>query len=321
MTKAQETIDRVIRGAEVPRGAPKAQLQQAQRMEAIGRLTAGVAHDFNNLLTIILGCSEMALERVPGKGPLYQDIAETISAARRAASLVAQLLTFAQDRDLPSQELNINELIAEMKGLLLRMTGKEIELITVLDPEAGCIEGHRVQIQELITNLVINARDAMRGGGTLTIRTSSASPDAASGPSTSLRAGPSTSLPSGLSLSSSLSLRAEGRVEDRADTSTSLRAGPSTSLRAGPRVLLSVSDTGPGIDEETREHMFEPFFTTKAEAGGTGLGLAIVGDIVRRCGGSVVVHSQPGQGTSFQISLPQVHKAGPATLMRQLKEV
>lgn len=257
MTQAQEKTDRVIPAGEMPRGEPDAQFRQALRMETIGRFAAGVAHDFNNLLVVIVGCGELALERVNSKDPLHEDIREIISAAEMASSLVRQLLTFARDGEVRPCAFSINDLISEMKGLLLAIVGRDVELITNLDPRTGHIVADPVQIQRVIMNLVVNACDGMTKGDKLIIETSNTAP-----------------------------------------------AGSTDA-----RVLLRVADTGPGVDEETLAHIWEPFFTTKAKSGGTGLGLAIVCDTVKECGGSIAVHSQPGQGTSFQVFLPRAGNA------------
>jgi PAS domain S-box-containing protein len=243
------------------------QLRQAQRMEAIGRLAGGIAHDFNNLLTAIQGHVQFLLDDLPAGHPSTQDAHEIKKAADRATSLTRQLLTFSRRQESQSRVVCLNEIIAEMGNLLRRVINEDIQLQTSLASDLAPVRADPGQIEQVIMNLVVNARDAITGGGTITIRTANVELDDA---------------------------YAERKLE----------VGP------GPYVLLSVSDTGIGMDRETQSHVFEPFFTTKDRGKGTGLGLATVYGIVKQSGGHIWVYSEPGHGTTFKIYLPRVAESG-----------
>jgi two-component system cell cycle sensor histidine kinase/response regulator CckA len=239
------------------------QLRQAQKMEAVGRLSGGIAHDFNNLLGVILGYSEDIELRVPHGDPLRKNVEEIRKAGERAAALTQQLLAFSRQQVLQPNVLALNHLVSDMGKMLQRLIGAHIELSTNLDPELGSIKADQSQIEQIIVNLVVNARDAMPDGGELLIETSSVYLD-----------------------------------------DTQARGLPF--LRPGRHALLTVTDTGAGMDVETQRHIFEPFFTTKECGKGTGLGLATVYGVVKQSGGIVGVHSEPGHGSTFKIYLPQV---------------
>jgi two-component system cell cycle sensor histidine kinase/response regulator CckA len=239
------------------------QLRQAQKMEAVGRLSGGIAHDFNNLLGVIIGYSEDIELRVAQGDPLRKNAEEIRKAGERAAALTQQLLAFSRQQVLQPNILGLNHLVSEMGKMLQRLIGAHIELSTNLDPELGSIKADQSQIEQVIVNLVVNARDAMPDGGELLIETSSVYLDDA-------------------------------------------QARCLPFLHPGRHALLTVTDTGAGMDAETQRHIFEPFFTTKKSGKGTGLGLATVYGVVKQSGGVVGVHSQPGVGSTFKIYLPQV---------------
>jgi two-component system, cell cycle sensor histidine kinase and response regulator CckA len=237
------------------------QLLQFQKMESIGRLAGGVAHDFNNLLTVIQGYCDLMEEEIAGGSPLLEELGQIRLASQRAAALTSQLLAFSRKQILSPSALGLNDLVANMRKMLERLIGEDITLMTTLEPDLRPVIADSGQIEQVIMNLVINARDAMPTGGVLIIET--------------------------------------GNVE--LDQSYAL-THPEAPI--GPCVVLTVSDTGHGMDEITQARIFEPFFTTKELGQGTGLGLATVYGIVRQSGGEISVASQPGHGTMFRILLP-----------------
>jgi PAS domain S-box-containing protein len=242
------------------------QLRQSQKMEAVGRLSGGIAHDFNNLLGVIIGYSESLEHRLAPNDPLRKSAEEIRKAGERAASLTHQLLAFSRQQVLQPQILDLNALVSDMGKMLRRLIGMHIELTTTLATELGQVKAEQSQIEQLIVNLVVNARDAMPEGGKLLIETSN------------------------LDMSENL-------------------ASSFPFLQPGPYVLLTVTDTGLGMDADTRRHIFEPFFTTKGPGKGTGLGLATVYGVVKQSGGGVIVDSEPGKGSTFKIFLPQTQES------------
>jgi two-component system, cell cycle sensor histidine kinase and response regulator CckA len=239
------------------------QLRQAQKMEAVGRLSGGIAHDFNNLLGVIIGYGEDIEVRTSQGDPIRKSAQEILKAAQRAASLTQQLLAFSRQQVLQPNVLPLNLLVSDMGKMLQRLIGAHIDLTTKLDPKVGSIKADQSQIEQVIVNLVVNARDAMPEGGMLLIETSSVHL-----------------------------------------TESQARGLPF--LLPGPHVVLTVTDSGVGMDEETQKHIFEPFFTTKESGKGTGLGLATVYGVVKQSGGIVGVQSRLGKGSTFKIYLPQV---------------
>jgi signal transduction histidine kinase/CheY-like chemotaxis protein len=242
------------------------QLIQSRKMEAVGRLAGGVAHDFNNMLTAIIGHDEILLKGLPPDDPLYGDAHEIMKAAERAAALTRQLLAFSRKQILQPQVINLNAMIKHIQGMLQRLIREEIEVVTVLDATLGNVQADPGQIEQVIMNLALNARDAMPRGGKLTIETANA--------------------------------------EFSAPHHCVFEA-----VSPGRYAVLSVSDTGVGLDEEIQAHMFEPFYTTKEIGKGTGLGLSTVYGIVKQSEGCIDVISQPGSGTTFKIYFPQVEES------------
>jgi PAS domain S-box-containing protein len=245
------------------------QLAQAQKLEAVGRLAGGVAHDFNNLLTAIMGYASLLLRRLPADDQNRRNLEEIQKAGERAATLTRQLLTFSRRQVQVPEILDLKGLLTGLGDMLRHLLGEDIELVPVLPASAAWIKADRGQIEQVIVNLAVNARDAMPQGGRLTVQ-----------------------------------VEAVDLKED---------AG----LPPGPFVVLTVQDTGTGMDAETRQHIFEPFFTTKERGKGTGLGLATVYGIVQQSGGHVIVESEAGQGATFRIFLPRVKSAGPIPLFQE----
>jgi signal transduction histidine kinase/ActR/RegA family two-component response regulator len=268
---ARDITDR--KRAEEERSSLQEQLQQAQKMESVGRLAGGVAHDFNNLLTVINGYAALVLTELDEDDPLCGPLAEIAKAGERSARLTQQLLAFSRKQILEPKVLDLNEVVAEVSKMLRRLVGEDVEVVTVLAPSLGRVLADAGQIQQVLMNLAVNARDAMPSGGKFLIETANVEFD-------------------------------EEYVAVHADTTS------------GPYVLLRVTDTGVGMDDDVRQHAFEPFFTTKPEGKGTGLGLSTVYGIVKQSGGGIWVYSEPGKGTTFKIYLPRVTE--PAETQNQL---
>jgi len=240
------------------------QLRQSQKMEAIGQLAGGIAHDFNNLLAAILGYSDLLLANEElADSPIREDVEEIKHAADRASALTKQILAFSRRQTLRPTVVSLNKALDEMEPLLRRTLGEDIDFVSLRAPDPGNVEADVHQLEQVILNLAVNARDAMAVGGRLTLETGNAELD-----------------------------QKYCRVHPEATP--------------GSYVTLSVSDTGVGMDDATRERIFEPFFTTKPPGEGTGLGLATVYGIVRQSHGTVSVESELGKGTSFRIYLPRV---------------
>jgi PAS domain S-box-containing protein len=252
--------------AESQRGQLEEQLRQSQKMEAVGRLAGGVAHDFNNLLTAISGYAELLQGRFDPKDSVRSYVDEILKSSDRASQLTRQLLAFSRRQVLQPKVLDLNSVVQNMESLLRRLIGEHIDLRTSSGPNLSSVRADQGQIEQVIMNLAVNARDAMPGGGQLTIETRN--------------------------------VELNARYNDRHGR-----------VRNGPHVLLSVCDTGSGMDPETQSHLFEPFFTTKEKDKGTGLGLATVYGIVKQSGGDIWVYSEPGRGSCFKIYFPAVGQA------------
>jgi len=238
------------------------QFRQAQKMDAVGRLAGGVAHDFNNLLMVINGYTEVLLEELKPDSPLHQKVQSIQQAADRAATLTRQLLAFSRKQLLELKVVDVNTVIGDMERLLRPLIGENIALITRLSPDAGRTRADAGQLEQVVMNLVVNAKDAMPNGGKITVQ------------------------------SSDITVRQNFREHHF--------------IQPGRYVVLSVSDTGHGMDRETQSRIFEPFFTTKEKGKGTGLGLSTVYGIVKQTGGYIFAQSEVGAGTTFFIYLPRV---------------
>ena len=248
--------------SEKARQQAEAELRQAQKMEAVGRLAGGVAHDFNNMLTVILGYTDAALEKLHPPDPLYQFLQQIGKAAQRSADLTQQLLAFSRKQVVEPRVVNLNEAVEEQKKMLGRLIGEDIELAVVAAEGLWNIRIDPTQVAQVLANLAVNARDAITDVGRVSIEAANVS---------------------------------MGDAE----------VGRYPSTAPGDYVMLAFSDTGCGMDAETRERIFESFFTTKEQGKGTGLGLSTVYGIVEQNGGFIHVYSEPGIGTTFRIYFPR----------------
>jgi PAS domain S-box-containing protein len=242
------------------------QLRQAQKMEAVGRLAGGIAHDFNNVLGVISGLAEIVQRGLSVDDERHVRVDGILKATVRAAALTRQLLAFSRQQVPEPAVIDVNRFVSEMRDMAERIVGEDIELGTELSSELWPVKMDQSQLEQIIMNLIVNARDAMPGGGRLLVRT-------------------------------------ENVEMGSAFANSHLGARP------GLYVLLSVVDSGTGMDAETLSHIFEPFYTTKRPEMGTGLGLATVYGIVKQSAGYIDVASEPGSGTTFRIYLPRTEKA------------
>ncbi len=241
------------------------QFHQSQKMEALGRLAGGIAHDFNNLLTVIQLSTRLLEHQLRPQDPLWKHVQQIRETGDRASDLTKQLLSFSRQEIVELQVLNLNEVVGRLESMLRRLIGKPIELETSLAEGLWTVGVDPSQMEQVIVNLVVNARDAMPGGGTLTIQTSNAE-------------------------------LSEAYAASHVDA------------QPGEHVLLTVRDSGIGMDADALAHLFEPFFTTKQRGRGTGLGLALIFGIVKQRGGHIEVDSEVGQGTTFRLYLPRAEE-------------
>ncbi|HLK44391.1 MAG TPA: ATP-binding protein, partial [Acidimicrobiales bacterium] len=237
------------------------EIQQKQRMEALGRMAGGVAHDFNNLLTVIVGYSDLLASRLGRDHPSYADVDAIRAAGQQAAAFTEQLLTISTAKRGEVRAIDFARAVRNLEPVLRRLVGSDVAFSLSTERGTGWIAIDEGQLEQVVLNLVVNARDAMPEGGQLWVETADVVLDEA---------------------------HVRGHV----------------GARPGPHVCLTVSDTGVGLDEETRARIFEPFFTTKPRGRGTGLGLAVVHGIVAAYGGAYRVRSVRGAGTEFAVYLP-----------------
>jgi two-component system cell cycle sensor histidine kinase/response regulator CckA len=241
------------------------QLRQAQKMDAVGRLAGGVAHDFNNLLMVIKGYTEVLLEQLEKDSDMHSKVQSIQQAADRAATLTRQLLAFSRKQLLELKVVDVNTVVGDMERLLRPLIGENIELVTRLSTQTGRTRADAGQLEQVIMNLVVNAKDSMPEGGKLTLQT--------------------------------------------ADVAVGQNYSHHRFIQPGRYAVISVADTGHGMDKETQSRIFEPFFTTKEKGKGTGLGLSTVYGIVKQSGGYVFAQSEVGAGTIFYVYLPRVEES------------
>ena len=266
------------RVAEAEQERLEGELRHAQKLEVLGSLAGGVAHDFNNLLSVVLSYTDLILADLPAADPLRQDLGEIRQAGLRATELTRQLLAFGRKQLRKPVILDLTQVVAGVERMLGRLAGEGVRLAVLRGPDDARVHADAGQLEQVLVNLAVNARDAMPQGGALTIEIALADLDAAS----------------------------------------------AAGIPPGSWVLLTVTDTGTGMDAATQARIFEPFFTTKARGEGTGLGLSTVYGIVRQGGGHVRVRSASGAGTTFEIWLPRTDLAvepaapaiGPASSVR-----
>ncbi|WP_051185110.1 PAS domain S-box protein [Desulfatiglans anilini] len=237
------------------------QLRQSQKLESVGRLAGGVAHDFNNILSVIVGYGDMVLHNLGPEHPQYNLIKAIYEAGVRGSALTRQLLAFSRKQLLEMKVLDANSVVTGFEKLMRRVLGEDITLNLALTKEPTPVKADDSQLEQVLMNLVVNARDAMRNGGSLLIETALAE------------------------LNRAYAERKQG-------------------VLPGAYVMIAVSDTGTGMDQETMARVFEPFFTTKDQDEGTGLGLATSYGIVKQHGGNIWIYSEVGQGTTVKVYLP-----------------
>lgn len=258
-------VERALREAEDRRKRKELEehMRRVDRLDSLGQLAGGIAHDFNNLLTGIMGFAQLGLYEAPKGSSLESALRQIAQLGERGAALTQQILAFSRRQPIDPSIFSLNELVRRSLAMLQQLIGENIETEFHPADRLGTVHADPGQIEQVLTNLVVNARDAMPHGGRLTIETANAEIDAA-------------------------------------------YAADHVGAKPGPYVLLSVTDSGCGMDEATLARMFEPFFTTKGEGKGTGLGLATVYGIVKKHGGNVWAYSEPGQGSTFKVYLPRI---------------
>ena len=237
------------------------ELGHAQKMESIGRLAGGVAHDFNNMLQVIIGYTDFALHNLEPSTAVYKSLQQALSAARHSSDLTRQLLAFARKQAVNPVVLDLNTTVSGMLKMLRRLIGEDINLVWTPGPDLWPVKIDPSQVDQILANLAVNARDAMPGGGALSIETKNVTIDDA--------------------------YCASGK-----------------DFQPGEYVMLSVADSGCGMNKETMDKLFEPFFTTKELGKGTGLGLSTIFGAVKQNNGFIHVYSEPGHGSTFKIYLP-----------------
>lgn len=267
LARLAPAIERELREAQSRREKHLAEerFRQAQKTESVGRLAGGVARDFNNVLTAIMGYSNFLANGPAQNSTWREDVEEIRKASERAASLTRQLLAFSRRQALQPRVIDLNAEIVDIEKMLQRIMGDDVRWSTHLSPNLWHVKADPGQIQQVLMNLAVNARDAMPEGGKFTIRT------------------------------------------ENLELTTS-PPGSDFAIQLGSYVVMSATDTGIGMDEETQTHIFEPFFTTKEKSKGTGLGLAMVYGVVKQSGGYISVDCKQGQGATFRLYLPRVQE-------------
>ena len=265
-TSSEKLYTVILRDISV-RKRTEEQLRHAQKMEAIGQLAGGIAHEFNNYLAIIMGYTELLERETIGHDSLRMSLSEIKDASQKVASMTRQLLAFSRKQVIEPREVDLNSAVWETHKLLRRLIPVTIDLIPKLQDDVGKVKADPAQVQQILINLVLNARDSMPDGGKIFIETEEVELDPE-------------------------------------------YASRQLDVQAGRYVMLSVADTGVGMDRETLSHIFEPFFTTKEEGKGTGLGLSTTYGIVKQSGGHLTVASVPGRGSTFRIYLPKLSDCG-----------
>jgi PAS domain S-box-containing protein len=252
------------------------QFRQAQKMESIGTLAGGIAHDFNNLLTVILSYSSYLAEELPSVSKFHRAAEQVHLAAERGAALTRQMLAFSRRQVFQLRVLNLNDIVGNLLKMLQRIIGEHIEIKAALAEDLAAVKSDPAQLEQVLMNLCVNARDAMPEGGRLTLETQNVELD---------------------------------------DYFVRAHIGSAP----GPHVLLTVTDTGMGMDTATQARIFEPFFTTKGPGHGTGLGLAMVYGVIKQSGGYIWVSSDIGKGTCFKIYLPQEKEIAESKVAKKLE--
>jgi signal transduction histidine kinase/CheY-like chemotaxis protein len=253
------------------------ELYQSQKLKSIGTLAGGVAHDFNNILTVIIGLTQMLINQTDESDPDYKHLNNIYESGNRAARLTRQLLLFSRKQEMELKVLNLNKTISRLNKMLNRLIGEDIKMHQDLADDISLIKADEGQLEQVITNLVVNARDAMPNGGQLTITT-------------------------------------------REISINRHKAQTISEISPGKYILLTIEDSGKGIDEKIQDQVFDPFFTTKSRGEGTGMGLSVVHGIIKKHEGVINFTSKPGQGTVFRIYLPVIQGKGEKQVKQKKKE-